>query len=146
MHPTVCNMCPITEFFLVRIFPHSYWIRFWSVFSHIRIEYGEIRSISSNSVRMRDQNNSEYGLFLRSVTGLWDYSNKMELWKMCRLHMSIIRNISEAYFEPSRTSKIDLFLWKSCFSKKLYLKCTTWFWIRLSIPNKILSGFMIGCR
>ena len=44
---------------------------FWSVFSHIRSEYGEIRSISPYSVRMRentDQNNSEYGQFLRSVT------------------------------------------------------------------------------
>ena len=43
---------------------------FWSVFSHIRTEYGEIRSISPYSVRMRenvDQNNSEYGHFSRSV-------------------------------------------------------------------------------
>ena len=39
---------------------------FWSVFSHIRAEYGEIRSISPYSVRMRenaDQNNSKYGHF-----------------------------------------------------------------------------------
>ena len=44
---------------------------FWSVFSHIRTEYGEIWSISPYSVRMRkniDQNNSEYGLFSRSET------------------------------------------------------------------------------
>ena len=43
---------------------------FWSVFSRIRTEYGEIRSISPYSVRMwenADQNNSEYGHFLRSV-------------------------------------------------------------------------------
>ena len=43
---------------------------FWSVFSRIRIEYGEIRSISPYSVRMRentDQENSEYGHFLRSA-------------------------------------------------------------------------------
>ena len=42
---------------------------FWSVFSCIRTEYGEIRSISSHSVQMRentDQNHSEYGHFLRS--------------------------------------------------------------------------------
>ena len=42
---------------------------FWSVFSRIRTEYGEIRSISSYSVRMRentDQINSEYGNFSRS--------------------------------------------------------------------------------
>ena len=43
-----------------------------SAFSRIRTEYGEIRSISPYSVRMRenaDQNNSEYGYFLRYV---WD--------------------------------------------------------------------------
>ena len=43
---------------------------FWSVFSRIRTEYGEIRSISLYSVRMRenvDQNNSKYGHFLRSA-------------------------------------------------------------------------------
>ena len=40
----------------------------WSVFSRIRTEYGE--RISPYSVRMQeneDQNNSEYGHFLRSV-------------------------------------------------------------------------------
>ena len=38
-------------------------------FSRIRTEYGEILRISPNSVRMpenADQNNSEYGNFLRS--------------------------------------------------------------------------------
>ena len=43
---------------------------FWSVFSRIWIEYGDVRSISPYSVRMRgntDQINSEYGPFLRSV-------------------------------------------------------------------------------
>ena len=44
---------------------------FWSVFSCIRTECGEIRSISPYSVRMRentDQNNSTYGHFsLRAV-------------------------------------------------------------------------------
>ena len=42
-------------------FPYSEF--FWSVFSRIRTECGEIRSISSYSVRMRentDQKNSEY--------------------------------------------------------------------------------------
>ena len=42
---------------------------FWSVFSSIRSKYGEIRSISPYSVRMRentDQKNSEYGHFSRS--------------------------------------------------------------------------------
>ena len=42
---------------------------FWSAFFLIWTEYGEILRISPYSVRMRenaDQNNSEYGRFLRS--------------------------------------------------------------------------------
>ena len=42
---------------------------FWSAFFRIRTGYGEIRSIFPYSVRMQenaDQNNSEYGHFLRS--------------------------------------------------------------------------------
>ena len=48
--------CPYSEFF-------------WSAFSRIWTEYGEILRISPYSVRMRentDQNNSEYGQFSRS--------------------------------------------------------------------------------
>ena len=47
--------CPYSEFF-------------WSAFPHIRTEYGQIRSISPYSVRIRenmDQKNSEYGHFSR---------------------------------------------------------------------------------
>ena len=43
---------------------------FWSLFSCIRIEYGEILRISPYSVQMRentDQKNSEYGHFWYSV-------------------------------------------------------------------------------
>ena len=43
---------------------------FWSLFSRIRIEYGEILRISPYSVQMRentDQKNSEYGHFWYSV-------------------------------------------------------------------------------
>ena len=42
---------------------------FWSAFSHIRTEYGEILRISPYLVRMRgnaDHNNPEYGHFSRS--------------------------------------------------------------------------------
>ena len=48
----------------------SYLEFFWSVFSRILTEYGEILRISPYSVRMRknkDQKNSEYGHLLRSV-------------------------------------------------------------------------------
>ena len=43
---------------------------FWSVFSRIQTEYGEILRISSYSVRMRenaDHDNSEYGHFSRRL-------------------------------------------------------------------------------
>ena len=78
--------CPLQNFylFLVRNFALQYLnlikhhcvrsvqIRslFWSVFSRIRTEYGEIRSIFPCSVQMlenADKNNSKYGHFLRSV-------------------------------------------------------------------------------
>ena len=62
-HITLREKCPYSELF-------------WSAFSRIRTEYGEIRSISLYSVRMgenADQNNSEYGYFLSSVnhTGIY---------------------------------------------------------------------------
>ena len=45
-----------------------------SYFSRIRTEYGELRSISTYAIQMREntnQNNSEYGHFLRSVCNFW---------------------------------------------------------------------------
>ena len=50
---TLRKWCPYSELF-------------WSVFSRIRTEYGEIRTISPYSVQMwgnTDQNNSKYGYF-----------------------------------------------------------------------------------
>ena len=55
--PSLREKCPDSELF-------------WSAFSRIWTEYGEIRSVSTYSVRMRenaDQNNSQYGHFLRSA-------------------------------------------------------------------------------
>ena len=49
---------------------------FWSAFSCIRTEYGEMLHISPYSVRIRenvDQNNSEYKHFLRSALFLLLY-------------------------------------------------------------------------
>ena len=50
-----CTACPYSELF-------------WSVFSRVRTEHGEILRIYPYSVRMwenTDQHNSEYGHFLR---------------------------------------------------------------------------------
>ena len=47
----------------------TYSESFWSVFSRIRTEYGEMQSISPYLVQIRentDQNNSQYGHFSRS--------------------------------------------------------------------------------
>ena len=55
---TLRKKCPYSELF-------------WSAFSRIRTEYGEILRISPYSVRMQentDQNNSEYGHFSGNVS------------------------------------------------------------------------------
>ena len=61
-------LCWMKELSLRKECPYSKL--FWSVFSSIRTDHGEILRIFPYSVRMRgnmDHNNSEYGLFLRSV-------------------------------------------------------------------------------
>ena len=68
---------------------------FWSVFSRIWTEYGEILCISPYSVQMRenaDQNNSEYGLGIQTYSG--PYS--VQMWK------NLDQNNSESvHFSPS---------------------------------------------
>ena len=57
-----------------------YWELFWSRFSRLRTEYGEIRSISPYSVQMReigDQNNSEYGYYTDTIRILYGYYTKL---------------------------------------------------------------------
>ena len=59
--PSLREKCPYSELF-------------WSAFSRIRTEYGEILRISPYSVRMRenmDQNKSEYGHFLHCAYYSW---------------------------------------------------------------------------
>ena len=76
MPVSMCLFCSITkEVFIsniiLMVILHEKCSEFyWSVFFSIRTEYGEILRISPYSVRMRenaDENNSEYGHFLRSV-------------------------------------------------------------------------------
>ena len=62
---TMRKKCPYSEFF-------------WSIYSGIRTEYGEILRISPYSVRMpenTDEKNSEYGHFSRSNGGSIVQSN-----------------------------------------------------------------------
>ena len=71
-YPSLRQKCPYSELF-------------WSVFSRIRAEYGEILRIFPYSGQMQenaDQNNSEYGHFLRSAYLLYD---KYSVWKLLTL-------------------------------------------------------------
>ena len=71
---------------------------FWSVFSRIRIEYGEIRDIFPYSVQMREnteQKNSEYGHFLPSgsMKSFIEYVRKM--FRKIHISYPLIRKILE---------------------------------------------------
>ena len=71
--------------FIIKSITCPYSESFWSIFSRIRTEYGEILCISPYSVRMQentDQKNSEYGHFSRSdnclilsIIDVWQVSN-----------------------------------------------------------------------
>ena len=52
---------------------------FWSTFSRIWTEYGEIRGISVQIRGHADQNNSEYGHVLRSDNFLFTVALKREI-------------------------------------------------------------------
>ena len=68
---TYMHIYMVNTFFLSLLEKCPYSELFWSAFFCIQTEYGELRSIPSYSVRMReyaDQNNSEYGHFLRIVS------------------------------------------------------------------------------
>ena len=110
---------------------------FWSAFSCIRTEYGEIRSISPYSVQMRengDQNNSEYGHFVavllsemlsyfykkyiyeikmlsphRQDVILWCVSNQQE----AVIYRCFRKVVSEYFVKPRRFSNETLL--RSCF-------------------------------
>ena len=98
----LCAKCPSTEFFLVRIFPHSDWIRigtiwsfFWSVFSCIWTEYGEIRSISPYSVRMWENTDQKKLRILTLFTQWWfrrlhSWQVKMMMKMMMRMMMKMM--------------------------------------------------------
>ena len=65
--PTLREKCPCSELF-------------WSAFSCIRTEYGEMFLITPYSVRMQknaDQNNSKYGHFLRSAMPLGELGTSL---------------------------------------------------------------------
>ena len=118
---TLREKCPYSELF-------------WSVFSRIWTEYGEILHISPYSVRMlekADQNSSEYGHFLRNE---WKYyflilTNYGD--EICRLNrfLYIVTNllrffvkIKDFIFE-SRIKIIPKFFKENLFKMSLCTAC-----------------------
>ena len=80
---------------------------FWSVFSHIRTNYGEIRTISPYSVRMRenaDQKYSEYGHSSRIISSCDKQSSakrynlkehqRLPFWSMGSFYFFVVENKS----------------------------------------------------
>ena len=89
----LCEKCPYMELF-------------WSAFSRIRTEYGEIFRICSKSVQLRnntDQNNSEYRHFLRSTNVSMKFGG-------CYFHCSTAMLESKNLHEEVRM------MMKNCFS------------------------------
>ena len=104
---------------------------FWSVFSRIQTEYGEIRSIFPYSVRMRkntDQNNSKYGHYLRSVMVLLKY-----VLLVCNSENASLLNVPSQRFE-----KVCWHLLK----QNIFLTCLRYIW---SIFWKFFAWFGCPC-
>ena len=95
--PSLREKCPYSEFL-------------WSAFSRIRTEYGGMWSISSYSVRMREntnQKNSEYGHFSRSASfmNLFEY-----VWIIYLIHFLPLVSPNTPY-KHLKTSGFLIFSW-----------------------------------
>ena len=92
---------------------------FWSVFSRIQTEYGEIRNISPYSVQMRentDQNNSEYGHFLRSVTFNSDSLKYLTIIPHKQLPFFILRDLKIIMIPSAFVILVDVIYLKHNFT------------------------------
>ena len=97
---------------------HSLWLHkmcpyseiFWSVFSRIRTEYGEIRSTSPCSVQMRENMDHNMDHMLFTVTFFFEESvvNMLEL--STRMHC-LAKNWLKRLSSPSVRPVIFLLLW-----------------------------------
>ena len=105
-------------------------VLFWSTFSHIRTEYGEMRSISPYSVQVGeniDQNNSEHGHFSRSANV-----------KILSLFSRELESFGNSGNQPRRTT--------------IYLKCSRYYhttfsyyiqqWLHVHILNSKEMRFL----
>ena len=83
---------------------------FWSAFSRIRTEYGEIWIISPHSVQMREntgQNNSEYGHFLPRAPFLFP----LEIQKSFRFSDFLMGDNKETAWNELTLKIYVLFVW-----------------------------------
>ena len=80
---------------------------FWSAFSHIRTEYGEILRISPYSVQMRenaDQKNYEYGHFLRSV-------RQKNLTSYCHIRPKVCIKYIQHLFQKTKKCQTVIYIY-----------------------------------
>ena len=92
------------------------WSFFWSVFSRIRTEYGEIRSISPYSVRMRENTDQKelriWTLFTQCILKV--------LWsRFQNLPMCSFKNNALKMLHSDLQNFPVVFPWSLCFSEKV---------------------------
>ena len=90
---------------------------FWSAFSRIRTEYGEIRSISPYSVELQenaDQNHCKYRHFLRSSVDFMYFSLNFFLVNKCYRLIQVCKYYWSFVFPEAATGSV---LWKKVFWK-----------------------------
>ena len=108
------EMCPYSELF-------------WSVFCHIHTKYGEIFHISPYESQMRenaDQNNSEYGHFLRSIYK-WISRLKWIKWGSLKSYENVQKQPLEVFYKKTVLINFATFIGK-------YL-CWSLFLIKLQV-------------
>ena len=123
---------------------------FWSAFSCIQTEYGEIFRVSLYSVQIRentDQNNSECGYFLRSVffsSFLWALS--VGIFHFCFSRPSKFNSMGSPSLHYVLVYNIHTCMLKITLSSLLtsvsffYVKCANLLYITSFAPNLIKFG------
>ena len=110
---------------------------FWSLFSRIRTEYGEIQRISPYSVQMRenvDQNNSEYWQFSPSVYLSQIRDLPTNLFKSYIVPQTNSKGISYSIFDIFETSTHESF----CLYNMVTFTFTVWFWTTMCVIDEII--------
>ena len=101
---------------------HRYSELFWSLFSRIRTEYGDIVRISTYSVELRentDQKNIKYGHFSRSLC--------FDLWFCSLLNTRLYFNNIESHTEKKWQILLDM--WGSVNRQSVWEHFWTIFWV-----------------